>query len=566
MIDTYQFGPLIEGDRVRFRLWAPSRNDVAVELATGEKAALEAKPDGWKEAILSGAPGTRYRFRSGDTTFPDPASRLQDGGVHGWSVVCAPSMRSPPWQGRPWRETVLYELHTGLCGGFDGVANLLPRLAETGITAVELMPIAAFPGARNWGYDGVLPFAPAESYGSPEALRALVARAHELDMMMFLDVVYNHFGPDGNYLPLYAKPFFRADVATPWGAAVDFREPHVHMFFVENAHYWIHEFGFDGLRFDAGHAIADNHRLVDLATTLRLGAPNRPIHLVLENDDNDAFFLRNGFDAQWNDDIHHVLHVLLTGERNGYYADFAEAPAAKLARALKEGFVFQGGSSSSHGGRARGTPSADLAPTAFVAFLQNHDQIGNRAFGERLTVLADPAALKAAVALLLLSPQIPLIFMGEEIGSRAPFLYFTDHREKLAAIVREGRRREFSGLVDVAGDLPDPNALSSFEASNPFADAPEETSWRSYYHDLLSLRRERLMPYLSRAQAIDARAIGDKAVVARWRLDGGKTLVIAANLDSEAVPASLPGAAPLWGAIPEDILPAYATLAWILDP
>jgi malto-oligosyltrehalose trehalohydrolase len=427
------------------------------------------------------------------------------------------------------------------------------------------MPIAAFPGARNWGYDGVLQFAPAESYGTPDALRALVAHAHELGIMMFLDVVYNHFGPDGNYLPLYAREFFREDVKTPWGAAIDFREAPVRQFFTENATYWIHEFGFDGLRFDAVHAIADNSWLIELATELQRGAPERQIHLVLENDDNEACFLRNGFDAQWNDDIHHVLHVLLTGERSGYYAHFAKAPADKLARALKEGFVFQGESSSSHGDRARGTPSGDLAPTAFVAFLQNHDQIGNRAFGERLTVLADPRALRAAVALLLLAPQIPMIFMGEEVGSRAPFLYFTDHDEKLAAMVREGRRREFGALVDVAGTLPDPNALSSFKASDPFDDAPNEAEWLSYYRDLLALRRTRITPYLAQAKAIDAQAVGAKAILARWRLDGGRTLVIASNLDENAVTVALPRAVPCWGTVPDGALPPYTTLAWVLD-
>ncbi|HUO92871.1 MAG TPA: malto-oligosyltrehalose trehalohydrolase [Rhizomicrobium sp.] len=565
MTQDRRFGPSIEGDRVRFRLWAPTCDDISIELESGETERLEAEADGWKQALLRAGPGTRYRYRTGNTAFPDPASRLQRGGVHGWSVVCAPSEPIRQWSGRPWHEAVLYELHAGLCGGFDGVAKLLPKLAETGITAVELMPIAAFPGARNWGYDGVLPFAPVESYGSPQSLRALIARAHALGIMMFLDVVYNHFGPDGNYLALCAKDFFRDDKRTPWGAAIDFRNPTVQQFFSENAQYWIHEFGFDGLRFDAVHAIADNSWLADLAAELRRDAGGRHIHLVLENDDNDVSFLDDGFDAQWNDDIHHVLHVLLTGEHAGYYADFAQSSASKLARALKEGFVFQGEPSGSHHGQPRGTASGHLAPTSFVAFLQNHDQIGNRAFGERLTVLADPKALKAAIALLLLSPQIPLIFMGEEIGSRAPFLYFTDHDEKLARIVREGRRREFGKLVDVEGDLPDPNAVSSFEASNPFIDAPDRSAWSSYYRQLLALRHERLIPHLAGAKAIDAKAVGEKAVVARWRLGSEKTLVLACNLGNQAVLATFPGAAPCWGAIPDHTLPPYTTVAWILD-
>jgi len=565
MIPTYRFGPAIEGDNVRFRLWAPSGGRIDIELRDGASVTLEDHADGWKEALVRCGPGTRYRFRSGDVVFPDPASRRQDSGPHGWSVVCAPVVDPSSWKGRPWNEAVFYELHVGLFGGYDGVARALPGFAEIGVTAVELMPIAAFPGARNWGYDGVLPFAPAESYGSPDALRTLIARAHELGLMVFLDVVYNHFGPDGNYLSLYAKDFFRDDVSTPWGAAIDFRDPTVRRFFLENAQYWVREFGFDGLRFDAVHAIAGNAWLGDLAMMLRESA-DREIHLVLENDDNDAQLLRRGFDAQWNDDLHHAVHVLLTGERNGYYGDFADAPAAGLARALQTGFIYQGQPSASHGGRKRGAPSADLPPTRFVSFLQNHDQIGNRAFGDRLTTLADTQALKAAVALLLLAPQVPLIFMGEEDGSRAPFLYFTDHDEKLAAIVREGRCREFRTLLDAGGALPDPNARSSFERSNPFADAPEPDSWRDLYRRLLAIRKSRIIPHLSGCEAISAQAIADKAVVARWELGDESILTIACNLGDDDAEFALPISPPLWGEPKGDRLPARTTLAWVEAP
>jgi malto-oligosyltrehalose trehalohydrolase len=452
-----------------------------------------------------------------------------------------------------------------LFGGFDGVARALPELSEIGITAIELMPIAAFPGRHNWGYDGVLPFAPAESYGSPDALRTLIARAHELDMTVLLDVVYNHFGPDGNYLPLYAKNFFRDDVATPWGAAIDFRDPLVRRFFTENALYWIHEFGFDGLRFDAVHAITGNGWLCDLADEVRASAA-RDIHLILENDDNDVRLLRGGFDAQWNDDFHHAAHVLLTGEHSGYYSDFADAPASGLARALKEGFIYQGQPSASHGGKARGSPSAELPPTSFVDFLQNHDQIGNRALGERLTVLANSDALKAAIALLLLSPQIPMIFMGEEVGSRAPFFYFTDHDEKLAAIVREGRRREFGALLEADSELPDPNALSSFERSNPFSDAPDRNAWRDFYRHLLTLRRANIVPHLDGTMALDANALTEHAVLARWKLGNGRILTIACNLGEEKVEAAFPSTPALWGAAQGNVLPSRTTLAWIEAP
>lgn len=562
----YRFGPLIEPDGVRFRLWAPSGSEILVEVAGLAPVRLQETSEGWKEAKLPCAVGARYRFRIGDTCFPDPASRLQEGGVHGWSVVCACSHRSPTlWPGRPWNEAVIYEVHAGIAGGFGGLAKRCAQLADLGITAIELMPIAAFPGARNWGYDGVLPFAPANSYGSPADLLALVRHAHSLKFMVFLDVVYNHFGPDGNYLPRYAKQFFRDDASTPWGAGIDFRQKWVRRFFTENALYWIREFGIDGLRFDAVHAMRDDGWLAELAEEIRQDATDRKIHLILENDDNEAKYLRNGFDAQWNDDIHHVLHVLLTGESIGYYADFAKAPAEKLARALIQGFVFQGENSGSHGGRPHGTASADLGPTSFVAFLQNHDQTGNRALGDRLTTLTKRDALEAAVALLLLCPQIPLIFMGEEIGSRSPFLYFTDHNAELAAAVREGRAREFATLHTEAQSLriPDPNTQDTFAASSPCADAPDAEFWKRYYRTLLCIRSERIVPHIFGAHGIDAKVVGEKAVVARWRLSNGELLTIASNLGNQAAIARLPAGIPIWHTSAAEPLGPYSTFAWL---
>ena len=306
------------------------------------------------------------------------------------------------------------KLHAGLLGGFAGVARELPRLAALGVTAVELMPVNEFPGRRNWGYDGVLPFAPESSYGTPDDLKALIDAAHGHGLMIFLDVVYNHFGPDGNYLARYAPAFFRDDVATPWGPAIDFRRREVRRFFTENALYWLLEYRFDGLRFDAVHAIADaglarrdgrrGARRVSSRADMSISCSSTTTTLPRTS--------RRGFDAQWNDDGHHVLHVLLTGESEGYYEDYADRPAERLARCLEEGFIYQGEPSAYRGGKPRGTPSADLPPTAFVLFLQNHDQIGNRAFGERLTQLAHPQALEAAIALLLLCPQIPLAVHG----------------------------------------------------------------------------------------------------------------------------------------------------------
>ncbi|HET6198093.1 MAG TPA: malto-oligosyltrehalose trehalohydrolase, partial [Acetobacteraceae bacterium] len=502
-------------NRTRFRLWAPGVHAVSLEIGGHSPQPMEALPQGWFEAEANGGPGTTYMYRlpSGQAV-PDPASRAQADDVHGPSLVVDPKAyrwRHAEWKSRAWHETVLYELHPGVYGGFAGIAADLGRLAALGVTAVELMPVGDFPGARNWGYDGVLPFAPDRTYGTPDGLRALVDAAHGHGLMMFLDVVYNHFGPDGNYLGLYAPPFFRADVQTPWGAAIDFRQPPVRRFFVDNALHWLTEYRFDGLRFDAAHAIADQAWLDEMAHEIRRTISGRHVHLVLEHDGNDANHLRHGFDAQWNDDAHHALHVLLTGEQDGYYSDYAEAPARQLARCLGEGFAYQGESSRHRRGRKRGTPSGDLPPIAFVTFLQNHDQIGNRPFGDRLTELAHPDALRAAVALQLLAPGIPLLFMGEERMSRARFQFFTDFHGPLARAVRDGRRREFASFGRFRGeDIPDPNAAETFERSRVPADGDDDLHRR-----LLALRREAIMPRLPGTKSIEAKAIDKAPVMAR---------------------------------------------------
>jgi malto-oligosyltrehalose trehalohydrolase len=570
---AFRFGPHREDDgRVRFHLWAPGADAVTLEIEGRPTIAMTATGHGWREAAAEVEAGARYCFQIGEQRVPDPASRRQAGDVHDASILCDPNSyawRATGWKGRPWEETVLYELHPGLFGGFNGIAAELPRLARLGVTAIELMPIAEFPGARSWGYDGVLPFAPDCAYGTPDELKALIDRAHELGLMMFLDVVYNHFGPDGNWLPLYAPQFFDETVQTPWGGAIALRVPEVRRFFTENALYWLNEFRFDGLRFDAVHALTDRDWLFELAAELRAGAgPDRRIHLVLENDGNDAQLLNGSYDAQWNDDIHHVLHHLLTGETAGYYADYAVAPAEKLARALAEGFVYQGEASAYRNGAPRGAPSAELSPTAFVAFLQNHDQTGNRAFGERLTTLADPRALRAAVALVLLAPQIPLIFMGEEAGARDPFLYFTDHHAELADAVREGRRAEFAKFPAFAAAaarerIPDPNACETYERSRPSLDGPASETWRSLYADLLQLRHRMIVPHLKGARAEEAHAIGPKAVLAHWRLANGSRLTIGCNLGDRDAPARLPAATPVWGTASGNVVPAFTTLAWI---
>ena len=465
----------------RFRLWAPSAQDVQLVIDGRPPEPMRAEGAGWRAAELRVGAGTRYSYQLPDgLMMPDPASRQQADDVNGPSVVVDPNSyawRNTGWRGRPWHEAVVYELHVGAYGGFDGVRARLPELKALGVTAVELMPISDFPGERNWGYDGVLPYAPDAAYGTPDQLKALVDEAHGLGLMVFLDVVYNHFGPDGNYLHAYAEPFFRDDIKTPWGASIDFRKPEVRQYFIGNATMWVEEYRFDGLRFDAVHAISETDFLDELAAAIRQAAgPDRHVHLILENEVNSAERLRNGYDAQWTDDWHHCLHVLLTGESEGYYQDFKDA-ARLLARCCREGFAYQG-EVSPHSGKPRGEPSGDLPTTSFVICLQNHDQIGNRAMGERLTKLADRQGLRAAAALLLLSPFIPMLFMGEEGAAETPFLFFTSHNDELAELVRNGRREEFkhfSAFQDEKkrAQIPDPNAPSTFQASIPDSSASD---------------------------------------------------------------------------------------------
>lgn len=541
---------LVDSDHTRFRLYAPAEPHVNLEADGGPPVVMTRRHGGWFEADTRYGAGTRYRYRlANGLAVPDPASRAQAGDVHDHSIVVDPTAyhwKHPDWRGRPWHESVIYELHCGLLGGFAGVARELPRLAALGITAVELMPINDFPGRRNWGYDGVLPFAPDTAYGATDELKALVDAAHAHGLMVLLDVVYNHFGPDGNYLASYAPNFFRCDLATPWGAAIDFRRSEVRRFFTENALYWIMEYRFDGLRFDAVHAIGEADWLDETAAEIRATVEaGRQIHLVLEHEGNVASHLRGDFDAQWNDDAHHALHVLLTGEKEGYYRDYADDPAARLARCLAEGFAYQGEPSRHRGGKPRGMRSADLQPTAFVLFLQNHDQIGNRALGERLTVLADPAALEAAIALQMLCPQIPLMFMGEEAASRSPFQFFCDHRGELAQAVREGRRREFakfSAFSDLAlrAKLPDPCAEQTFTGSVPRPDSERAATREELYGRLLATRHAAIVPRLPNTRSLDAHAVGSAAVVARWRMGDGTILTLATNLGSEPVPLEPP--------------------------
>jgi maltooligosyltrehalose trehalohydrolase len=568
---------LVSPGRTRFRIWAPDCAAVALEIDGQDDLPMRRDDDGFFSAEASCGAGTRYRYRvAPDLAVPDPASRSQAGDIHDWSVVVdsnAYRWRHEDWRGRPWHEAVIYELHAGIYGGFRNIAADLSRIAAMGFTAIELMPIADFPGKHNWGYDGVLPYAPDAAYGTPDDLKTLVDIAHGLGLSVILDVVYNHFGPDGNYLAAYASSFFDPGRRTPWGDAIDFRQWQVRRFFIENALYWVQEFRFDGLRFDAAHAIDDVSFLEEIARDVRAGTKaGRHVHLILENENNDASLLRTHlFDAQWADDWHHCVHVLLTGEREAYYEDFQQ-PARQLARCMAEGFAYQGEASANAGGKPRGSRSVGLPGTSFIICLQNHDQIGNRAMGERLTLLANPEALRAAELLLLLTPQIPMIFMGQEWAETRPFLFFTDHNLELAETVRTGRRREFARFAafsDVARreQIPDPNAAMTFAQSVPqWPPVHEPNGTLAFYREALRLRMTHITPHLPESTPLGAVALGDAAVQAAWRLSSGVVLTLAANFAAQALTFAPPEGHLLLhtgDSTQTDCLPAFSAGAWL---
>ncbi|HLX84914.1 MAG TPA: malto-oligosyltrehalose trehalohydrolase [Terriglobales bacterium] len=559
---------------VRFRLWAPAARQVELSLAGGHRASecrclqipLSKGDDGWFELVTdAAAAGSQYRFRIDERQeVPDPASRFQPQDVHGPSQVISPiefEWNDGAWRGRRWEEAIIYELHVGAftpAGTFAGASEKLRYIADLGVTAIELMPLGDFPGRRNWGYDGVLPFAPDNTYGGPDDLKTFIQAAHNLGIMVFLDVVYNHFGPEGNYLGLYAPQFFTSRHCTPWGDAINFDgvgSRAVRDFFIHNALYWLHEFHFDGLRLDAVHEIADDstpHILTELADAVwKSVPPDRNVHLILENDRNQSRYLRRGansrplaYTAQWNDDIHHALHTLVTGEGEGYYRDYAELPLDQLGRSLVSGFAYQGEASIHRNGKPRGESTQGLPPTAFISFLQNHDQVGNRAFGERIASLADCHAVRAAVAILMLAPSPPMLFMGEEFGAKTPFLFFCDFKGDLAAAVTAGRRNEFADFAAfknpaVRETIPDPNAVSTFERSrldwNSTAQSPHRT-WADFYRQLLALRSESIVPLISISiskrgnPTADYQIHDDHGLTVRWSFPDNRELTLAANL------------------------------------
>jgi maltooligosyltrehalose trehalohydrolase len=536
----------------RFRLWAPGQAGVEVELhGASERHGMKSLRDGWHEVTVStAAAGSRYQFAvyADDRTrwlVPDPASRCNPDGVHEASAVIDPyayCWSDAAWRGRPWTEAVLYEIHVGTFtteGTFAAAQNRLSDLAALGVTALQVMPLAAFPGRRNWGYDGVLPYAPAAVYGTPNELKSFIDAAHSRGLMVMLDVVYNHFGPDGNYLDVYCPEFFDRNHTTPWGAGINLAGEYcatVRSFLVHNALFWVEEYGFDGLRLDAVHAFRDPSTpdiVHEIAAALRDGPGlRRHVHLIVENSANQAGYLvldtaRRPVcaTAQWNDDLHHAFHVVTTAEAGGYYADYASAPLQYLGRALAEGFSYQG-EHSGYRNRPRGEPSSHLPAWSFIGFLQNHDMVGNRAFGDRMHHLTNERLLSAAYACLLLAPAIPMLFMGEEFAASSPFLFFCDFAPELAKAVANGRRRKFRRFASLpdALEVPEPNAVSTFEASKLHWDERDQSPHRerlALVRKLVALRRQHLAPQLAQIVPGGRYQINDGLLSLEWRFETG---------------------------------------------
>ena len=547
-----KFGTQITRSGTRFRLWAPGSKEIGLHILDGDRILpMTALARGWHECEVEGVgAGTRYLFRLPDgREVPDPASRFQPEDVDGPSEVIDPrnfEWRDRGWRGRPWEEAIIYEVHIGCFtpeGTFRAAIDKLDHLAETGVTAVELMPIADFKGRWNWGYDGALLFAPDSSYGRPEDLKALVDAAHQRGLMMFLDVVYNHFGPSGNYMSIYA-PAETDGHKTPWGPAVNFDDEGSAMirdFVCANARYWLNEFRFDGLRLDATHEIQDEgprHMLIELAEQLRGATDGRRVHLVSENSSNQVGWLKRGLDGtpwlytgQWSDDIHHALHTRLTGESFWYYADYVGDPVL-LPKALAEGIAWQG-EYMAHAGHTKGESSQNLPPTAFVSFLQNHDQIGNRPRGDRLSKTVSPHLWRLATVIIMLAPEIPMLFMGDEWAAEQPFLFFSDIQD-LADEVREERAGHLADAPGYAGS-PDPMSEEAFKTSKLDWTAIEGSQHQgplTFYRELLQVRRNAIVPHLPEMPSHPGsyETLGEDAFGVSWVLAGDRRLSMAVNL------------------------------------
>lgn len=496
-----------------FTIWAPLAKNMEVKIINDKERYVEMTRDDkgyWRAKVWDIKPGDNYVYRlNGSDERPDPISYFQQDGVHGSSRIIdhnAFKWSDSAWKGIPLEEYIIYEMHPGTFtqeGTFYSAINRLDHLQDLGVTAIEAMPISQFPGARNWGYDGVYPFAVQNSYGGPDAFKSFVDACHKNHIAVILDVVYNHFGPDGNYLSMYG-PYFTGKYRTPWGEALNFDGEYsdeVRNYFFQNAIHWIENYHIDALRLDAIHMIYDfsaKHFLEELNDHIKTFAKEsgRNIYIIAESDLNDARIIApkntGGYNlaAQWSDDFHHSIHTLLTGEQGGYYMDFGKS--SDLIDAYNNSFVY-GGKYSPHRKRRHGNSALERPASQFVTFLQNHDQTGNRAFGERLSALASFEALKLAAGALLISPNIPMLFMGEEYGEDNPFQYFVSHSdEKLVEAVREGRKSEFASF-NWKGELPDPQSEETFKRSIIDIEKKKRGKHKAlfeFYKQLIKLRKE----------------------------------------------------------------------------
>jgi len=568
MTTNPRMGAWIEGGEARFRVWAPDheRIDIVLYGPDGQEIIGEiparasdegGEGKGFFEARVPGLrPGALYKIRTGgEGPFPDPCSRAQPFGVHGPSAVVDPGFAwtDAAWKGLPLEDMVIYEVHVGTAtpeGTFDALIPRLPDLRALGVNAIELMPLASFPGRWGWGYDGVSLYAPAQIYGGPEGLQRLVDAAHAEGLAVIIDCVYNHFGPDGNYLRAYAKRYFTDRIHTPWGDAlnVDGEDAApVREFFLANTEMWIRDYHADGLRLDAAHEIHDRstpHLLQEIAARARAAAAGRQVVITAEDDRNEARLVTPateggvGLDAVWADDFHHQLRVAFAGDREGYFESYA-GTAEEIAATLQKGWFYEG-QVSPHHKRPRGTRAEPVSPPRFVHCIQNHDQVGNRAVGDRLGAKVSPAAFRAMSAILLLGPYTPLLFMGQEWNASTPFQYFTDHNPELGRLVTEGRRKEFAHFKDFAGEVPDPQAEATFLRSKldwSERERPEHAGVLAWYRELLALRaRHPAMRPRDRA-SFTAAAVGTHAIrLDRW--GGGATLTLIVNV-SGALDADL---------------------------
>lgn len=546
---------------VEFRVWAPAARTVEVELFRQDGIArfeLSAQGGGiFSAAVRNAGAGVRYKFRLDGHSYPDPYSRFQPEGVHGPSQVVSPhtfQWSDDVWGGLNIEGLVIYECHVGTYtpeGTFDALIDQLAELKRLGVTALELMPVAEFPGRWNWGYDGVDLYAPTRNYGGPDGLRRLVDAAHTLGLGVILDVVYNHLGPDGNYLRAYSPHYFTDRYRTPWGEAFNYdgeSNEWVRHYVVQNACYWLNEYHVDGLRLDATHAIFDSgprHILAEVTEETRASLPaGRRVVLIAENESNDVRFIRPvsqggyGFDAVWADDFHHAVHTLLTAENEGYYRDYP--PSAKaVASTIKNGFLYQG-EWSRHLQRPRGTKTSHEPASSFVFCIQNHDQVGNRAFGDRLNHNVDLGRYAVASALLLLSPETPLLFMGQEFAASSPFLFFTDHKPELGRLVTKGRREEFKAFSAFSDPvarkrIPDPQAGSTFRRSKlELAERDRHSGVYRLYHELMSLRRND--PVLARQNRFNLRSealLPEMIAIHRW--EGSEHRLVVASFGPAAL-------------------------------